>query len=742
MQSKKHNLLFMRYLSKIPIAALLLCGLPAIAQETLLPDSLSRQLQSVEVRSLRAAPKSPFAKTEISGKEIEQSDLGQELPYLLQMTPAAVVSSDAGGGIGHANLRIRGTDMTRINFTLNGIPINDAESQGAFFLNTPDLASSTTSIQVQRGIGSATNGAGAFGATVSIANAGVSDKATAEAQIGFGSFGTQRYTVQAGTGWMQDKFALDVRLSKILSDGYIQRSNSDLQSLQLNGAWRQNKRATLRFMILMGEQKSGQAWNGVPEDSLKTNRTYNELGLKGDGSYYDNQTDNYRQNYYQLFQDYRFSKHLSSSIGLFLTRGMGYYEEYRLQDKFSSYYLPNFIAGGDTFKRSDLIRQLWLDNYNYGGIFSLIYKKEKLEATFGGGLTQYEGQHYGQVKWAEYGFPNDYEWYYNDAFKRDANAYLKAQYTFSKLLLFGEAQVRNVHYRMNGFRKYPDLYPIVNYTFFNPRLGLTWLLQQTTQKEQKAYVSVAYAGHEPNRKDFEASPTQQPKPEYLTDLEAGYEIRQLKWSAGINAYWMQYKDQLVLTGEINDVGAYNRTNVPESYRAGLELMAAAKPFDWLLLNANATFSRNKINNFTEYLDDYDNGAQQTIEHGTTDIAFSPAVIAHAGATFMPFQQNRNLKNLSIGIWGSHVGRQFLDNTSSDDRSIAAYTLCDVKLRYAVSLRKVPELSFQLSLNNVFNRLYESNGFTYSYLEGGSVYTSNAYFPQAGFNWLLGVGIKL
>lgn len=731
----------MRYLFLAPVTAALFLSHPILAQETLIPDSLTRQLQTVEVRSLRAAPKSPYAKTELSQKEIENNNLGQELPFLLQMTPSAVSSSDAGAGIGHTNLSIRGTDMTRINFTLNGIPINDAESQGAFFLNTPDLASSAGSIQIQRGVGSATNGAGAFGATVSIANAGVSDKAGLSAHIGFGSFGTQRYTVQAATGWLQDKFAFDVRLSKIFSEGYIQRSASKLQSMQVAGAWRQSGKAGMRLMILMGDQKTGQAWNGVPEDSLSTNRTFNELGLKRDGTYYDNQTDNYRQNYYQLFQDYRFSSSLSANVGLFLTRGLGYYEEYRLGEKFASYYLPNFTAGGDTFKRTDLIRQLWLDNYNYGGVISFIYKKEKLETTLGGGLTQYEGLHYGKVKWAEYGFPSDYEWYHNDAFKRDINAYLKAQYALGQLLLFGEAQVRAVHYRMNGFRKYPDLYPVAGYTFFNPRLGLTYLLEETTQKEQKVYASLAYAGHEPNRKDFEAALTQQPKAEYLTDIEAGYEIRRLKWNAGVNGYFMQYKDQLVLTGQINDVGAYTRTNVPNSYRAGVELMASGRPNSWLALNANVAFSGNKIKDFTEYLDDYDLGDQAAVYHGTTDIAFSPSFVANAGVSFAPFQKEK-LKNLSIGILGKHVGRQFLDNTSNEARSIAAYTLCHVKLHYDVALPAVPELSFDLSLNNIFNRLYESNGFTYSYLEGGALHTSNAYFPQAGFNWLLGIGLKL
>lgn len=731
----------MRFL--FPTAALLVAGAAAQAQDArALPDSLSQQLQTVEVRSLRAAPKAPYAKTELSQKEIENNNLGQDLPYLLQALPSTVVSSDAGTGVGYTNMRIRGTDVTRINFTLNGIPINDAESQGVFFVNMPDMASSANSIQVQRGIGSATNGAGAFGATVSIANTAVSDKPSAAADLSLGSFGTRKYTVKAGTGWLHGKFALDARLSSITSEGYVRNSASDLQALQLAAAWRQSDKAMLRFMVLMGKEKTGQAWNGVPQDSLAANRRYNELGLKSDGSYYDNQTDNYRQNYFQLFQDYRFNPYLSANIGLFLTRGLGYYEEYRMQEKFSSYYLPNFIAGSDTFKRADLIRQLWLDNYNYGGVFSLLYKKEKLEATLGGGFSQYEGLHYGLVKWAEFGFPDNYEWYRNDAFKRDANVYLKTQYTLGRLLLFGEAQLRSVHYRMNGFRKNPELRPETDYAFFNPRLGLTYLLQQTAQKEQRLYASLAYAGHEPNRDDFEASPAQQPKAEYLTDVEAGYEIRQLKWSAGLNAYYMRYQDQLVLTGQINDVGAYNRSNVPLSYRTGIELMAAGKPFSWLQLSANATLSQNKIQDFTEFVDNYDEGGQQAIYHGTTDIAFSPAFLATAGATFSPFPHHRSFKNLSMGIWGRHVGRQYLDNTSNPERSLAAYTLCDVKLHYDVALPSVPQLSFNLSLNNIFNRWYESNGFTYSYLEGGKLYTANAYFPQAGFNWLLGIGIKL
>lgn len=715
----------------------LLVSAAAQAQDTL----KSQALQPVEVRSLRAGDNAPFAKSELSKQDLEKHNLGQDLPFLLQYTPSTVVTSDAGAGVGYTGLRIRGTDGTRINLTFNGIPVNDAESQGSFFINFPDIASSASSIQIQRGVGTSTNGAGAFGATMSISTLEQMQQAGAEGAFSIGSFNTQKYTVKAGTGLINSKFQFDVRLSKISSDGFVDRSASDLRSLQLLGGWKVSDKTSLRLMVLTGKEKTGQAWNGVPEDSLKTNRRFNELGLKSDGTYYNNQTDNYQQDYYQLFFDHRFSRHLTANVALFLTRGRGYYEEYRRGESFADYGLADFVSGTDTLTTTDMVRQLWLDNYFYGSIFSLLYEKGKTQLSFGGGYTRYEGDHYGFVKWAAYNVPSDHRWYMLDAHKNDLNLYAKAQHTLGKFVLFGDLQMRNVSYTLNGFRRNPDLRPSVYYNFFNPKMGLSYLLRQHSTQQQKLYASFAVANKEPNRDDFEATITELPKPERLYNLEAGYELRTLKANFGANAYYMHYQDQLVLTGKINDVGAYTRSNVPESYRLGLELMGALKPQRWLTLHANATFSENKIRSFTEFVDNYDMGGQDEVFHGTTDIAFSPAIVSAAGVVVAPFRHLKHGQHFEIELLNKYVSRQYLDNTANEARSINPYNINDLRLRYTIKAKGFREVGLLLALNNILDKRYETNGYTFSYIAGGRAATHNYYFPQAGINWQAGINLK-
>jgi iron complex outermembrane recepter protein len=710
-----------------------------------IPQKIPQQLDAVEVRSLRTDARSPFSKTNLSKKDIDVQNLGQDLPILLQMTPSAVSSSDAGAGVGYTALRVRGTDGTRINVTLNGVPVNDAESQGTYFVNLPDLASSTSSIQLQRGVGSSTNGGAAFGATMSISNMEQNDKAGGEINIGAGSFNTQKYTLRAGTGLLQNGWKFDVRLSKINSDGYIQRSASNLKAAQIIGSWQIQEQTKFRFQVLSGAEKTGQAWNGVPQDSLKTNRQYNELGQKADGSFYDNQTDNYMQTYYQAFLDHNFNKHWTGNIGLFLTRGKGYYEEYRLGEKLKSYGLPNFITtSGDTFKRADMVRQLWLDNYYYGGLYGLQYTKDKVQLNIGGSVSQYSGLHYGHVKWAEYGVPADHSWYRNDAMKNDFNQFVKLQYSANKkLTLYADAQLRLVSYFMNGFRKNPTLNPAVNYTFFNPKAGANYMLRDEHNHQQRLYASFAIANKEPNRNDFEASPISIPKHEQLYNIEAGYEIAKKKWTALANFYLMNYKNQLVLNGQINDVGAYTRINVDKSYRAGLELVATVQATKWMSVSGNMSFSQNKIKNFNEYIDDYDNGDQKLIAHSNTNIAFSPNIIAAADLGFKPFLHFRygGLRALELNLLTKHVGRQYLGNTSDKGRSIADYTLFDLRARYIWKVEEHSDIIFTFAVYNALNRLYENNGYNYNYISSGATTTSNYYYPQAGRYFLAGIGFR-
>lgn len=734
---------------KIIAFSMLSCSaFSSFAQETdstEIPQKIPQTLQPVEVRSLRAGARSPFSKTDLSQKDIDVQNLGQDLPILLQMTPSAVSSSDAGAGVGYTALRVRGTDGTRINVTLNGVPVNDAESQGTFFVNLPDLASSTSSIQLQRGVGSSTNGGAAFGATLSVSNMEQNDKAGGELNISGGSFNTQKYTLKAGTGLLNNGWKFDVRLSKISSDGYIQRSASDLKAAQFIASWQMTENTKFRFQMLTGSEKTGQAWNGVPQDSLSTNRRYNELGQKADGTFYNNQTDNYTQTYYQAFIDHNFSKNWTGNIGAFLTRGKGYYEEYRLGEKLKSYGLPDFItAAGDTFTKTDMARQLWLDNYYYGGLYGLQYLKNKVQLNIGGSVSQYTGLHYGFVKWAEYGVPIDHQWYQNDAMKNDFNQFVKLQYNASKKLsLYADAQLRVVSYFMNGFRKNPTLNPAETYTFFNPKAGANYMLQDERNKQQRIYASIAVANKEPNRNDFEASPTQAPKPERLLNVEAGYEVTRKNWTALANFYLMNYKDQLVLNGQVNDVGAYTRVNVDKSYRAGIEVSASVKAAKWFNLSGNMAFSQNKIKNFNEYIDDYDNGGQKEVAHSNTNIAFSPNFIAAADLGFKPFVHFRygNLRALEFNLLSKFVSRQYLDNTSDKARSISDYTLFDLRARYVWKIKEKSDLIFTFAVYNLLNRKYENNGYNYTYISGGATTVSNYYYPQAGTYFLAGIGFR-
>lgn len=523
-------------------------------------------LTPVEVRAVRASDISPFVKTDIGQREIEKANVGQDFPYLLQYTPSAVTTSDAGAGVGYTGLRVRGTDGTRINVTLNGVPVNDAESQGTFFVNFPDLLSSTSSVQLQRGVGTSTNGAGAFGATLSVDNLRGRDSAGLDLIAGYGSFDTRRFTLRAGTGETEAGLRFDVRASHIQSDGYIERSAARLQALQILGSWQISDKTALRALAMTGRERTGQAWNGVPGDSLTTNRRFNALGARGDGTYYGNQTDNYRQDYYQLFADHRFSKNLSGHVGIFLTRGRGFYEEYRIGEALAGYGRPDVVQDTTTISTTDLVRQLWLNNYFYGSVASLGWTKDKTALTLGGSIAQYLGRHYGIVKEARVGIPDGHRWYDLDAQKNDFNFYAKAQQGVGeKLLLFGDVQFRTVGYFMNGFRANPDLKPAVTYNFFNPKAGVSYFLQKTSAQRQKLYASVAVAHREPNRDDFEVSLVNLPKPERLTDFEGGWEWSARRATAGANVYYMRYKDQLVLTGAVNDVGAYTRVNVPRSY---------------------------------------------------------------------------------------------------------------------------------------------------------------------------------
>jgi iron complex outermembrane receptor protein len=710
--------------------AFLICFGSSVAALAQQKDTID--LEPVEVRAVRASATAPFAKTNLGKAQIQKQNLGQDLPFLLNQTPSIVVNSDAGNGVGYTGMRIRGTDATRINVTLNGIPYNDAESGGTYFVDLPDFASSVNSIQIQRGVGTSSNGAGAFGATVNFSTNEVNKNAYAEFNNSFGSFNTWKNTFKAGTGLLNDHFVTDVRLSSIRSDGYIDRASSELKSFYVSTAYLSNK-TDLRLNVFSGKEKTYQAWYGVSEADLKTNRTINYAGMERPGSPYDNETDNYKQDHYQLFFTQRFTPRLSFNTAVFLTKGKGYYEEYRANEAYSNYGIPDRIYADTVISQSDIIRQLWLDNDFYGDIFSLQYHAPKSVLTFGGAVTRYDGKHYGELIWASNGLPaNNYRWYDLDAKKKDLNVYAKWQQDLTNTFqFFTDLQYRKVDHDIYGFEHNPTLVSKNNYNFFNPKLGLSF-----HQNSWLAYTSYSIANKEPNRDDFEASPNNQPKPERLSDIELGVENKNNRRMFAANFYYMKYKDQLVLTGKINDVGAYTRTNIDNSYRLGVEMQGSVALAKWANIAANLTLSQNKIKNFNEFIDDYDNGGQKNKAYAETDIAFSPNVVGAATVTFTP------IRRLSIDLISKYVGQQYLDNTSNEQRKLNAYFTQDARVVYSFGHNWLKNVDLVFQVNNVLNKKYEPNGYTFSYYYNNELTTENYYFPMAGTNWMAGVNIKL
>ncbi|MEO8147899.1 MAG: TonB-dependent receptor [Bacteroidia bacterium] len=705
----------------------------------------------VAVSATKADANSAMTFTELNKDEIKKNNFGQDIPYLLQLQPSTVATSDAGTGVGYTGLRIRGSDASRINVTVNGIPLNDAESQQLYWVDMPDLASSTDNIQVQRGVGTSTNGAGAFGGSINITTDKTSVEPFGEVNLSGGSFNTFKRNFIAGTGLIKNKFAFEGRLSQITSNGYVDRATADMSSYFLTGTYFGRKNF-LRFNLISGKEKTYQAWNGVPESRINNDsagmmafidRNYldeeDAANLLNSGRIYnsftyDNQTDNYEQKHYQLFYSQQINNNVDANIALHLTHGEGYYEEYKKGADYNDYNMITPIINSDTIFSTDLIRRKWLNNDFYGTTFSLNYDtRKKLRATFGGAWNQYDGAHYGQVIWAQYAGDNkiNHEYYNDDALKSDFNIYAKATYNFTdKWIAFADVQYRNVNYKFQGFdadlKSVPERDVLI---FFNPKAGITF----KPDNKQTGYISFSVGNHEPSRDDYvNSSITSRPKAETLYDLESGYRYSDKNFTTGFNYYLMMYKNQLVLTGKINDVGEYTRTNIDNSFREGVEIDAAYHLLNYLQLKANATFSHAKIKLFNEYVDDYDNGGQQVIEHKDADIAFSPNLIANGIVSYQP------IKNLSADFIFQHVDNQYLDNTSNNSRILKAYSTCGLHFSYAINKsdeNKKPLIEFGLQVNNLLNEKYESNGYTYSYYYGGETTTENFYFPQAGTNFL-------
>jgi iron complex outermembrane receptor protein len=713
-------------------------------------------IQEVSVTGIRATPNTPTTHSEVSKKEIEASNYGQDLPYILNTLPSTVVTSDAGAGVGYTGIRIRGVDPSRTNVTINGIPVNDSESHGVYWVNMPDLASSIENIQVQRGVGTSTNGASAFGASINIKTDNIKREAYGVLDNSYGSFNTWKNTIKAGSGLINNKFTIDTRLSRVSSGGYINRAESDLKSYYVSGAW-VGKKSVLRATVFSGKEKTYQAWYGTPQSVVNGNkdsinayadRNYiygsdRERLLKSGRTYnyytYDNEVDNYQQDHYQLHFNHRFLKTLKLTSALHYTRGQGYYEQFKAGEDFSDYGFEPIILSNDTISQTDVIRRRWLDNHFYGGVFSLSHDKGPISVVFGGGINQYIGGHYGEVIWAEFASNSNIRdrYYDNEAIKNEAHSYLKGTYKLGKLTLFGDIQYRHIDYSFLGKAgingEIQDVNQNISFDFINPKAGLMY----DFNARNNAYFSAAVANREPVRKDFtESTPDSRPEVENLINMELGYRYKGQKLMVNANGYYMHYNNQLVLTGQINDVGDYTRTNVDKSYRAGIELETGYRIIKKLSITGTLTLSANKITKFNEYVDNYDTGIQTVYEHKNTDLSFSPNIIASAGLKYEP------LKNLDISFIGKHVGDQFLDNTSTDTRKLNAYTTFNLQMSYTIKDVLFKEITFGVLVNNVFNELYENNGYTWGYIYGGKRTVENFYYPQAGRNFMARVVIKL
>jgi iron complex outermembrane receptor protein len=718
------------------VVAVLLSGIVKMKAED--TDSVKVvNLNEVVVSGIGAKKETPVAFQNLNSGQLNGNNTGQSLPYLFSLTPSVIVTSDGGNGVGYASFRVRGTDANRINVAVDGVPVNDSESHTVFWVNMPDFASSVENIQIQRGAGTSTNGAAAFGATVAMETQRPQLKPYSEITSSAGSYRTFSNTFKGGTGLLYDRFVFDARYSNVQTDGYIDRAKVDMSSYYASAAY-YHRKTMLKFQTFGSAEVSYQAWNGVDSLTLATNRRYNNCGEykeNGEVKFYDNQTDNYWQHHYHLLGNYLFSNELNLNVTLHYTDGKGYYEDYKGSAKYAAYKLPDYIdAEGNTQKKSDLVRRKWLRNDFYGGIFRLNYVKDHINTTLGASINNYAGDHFGRVMWVKTAHllpkPN-YEYYRNRGEKLDYNAFVKASYNFAtSFSAYIDLQYRGIDYTIKGSDdKAGDNVNVDKvFSFFNPKAGLSY-----NKNGNSAYISYAVAHREPNRDNFtENGPSAQPTFETLYDYEAGYNYTGTVFSAGVNLYYMNYDNQLILNGKISEIGEALTSNIKDSYRAGIEWSVGAKILSSLSWKANLTLSRNKINNYTEYIETYDddwNYIRETENYlGTTNIAFSPDIV---GNSVLAFDKN----GFSAALSFVYVGRQYLDNTSEKLRSLDPYFVTDLRVGYVIQPKFVKEMGFDFSVRNLLNEMYESNGWTYTYLLGNERVNESGYFAQAGINFM-------
>lgn len=715
------------------------------------PLSDSAVLTPVVIQATRAGSNSSVPHTNIKAEAISRSYQAQDIPFLLSGVPSLIETSDAGAGVGYTGLRIRGSDPTRVNVTINGVPLNDAESQAVYWVNLPDLAASAKEIQVQRGVGSSTNGAGAFGATVNLDLSGVTQEPEAALVNSVGSYGLRKHSLSLNSGlFAQKRLSFSARLSQIQSEGYVDRASAELRSTHISASYIGSKQS-LQGHLLWGREKTYQAWYGLPAQYYDAGilRTHNVAGTERPGAPHPNEIDHYTQRHHLLHYRRQLRRQVMLQLNGHYTRGYGYYEQYKARQEFSAYRLPHSAAGDSI---GDLIRRRWLDNHFYGITWAMIAPVRAHKLTLGGAVSRYTGRHFGTTIWTQYYAPETpVEYYSNNARKDDANLFIQwGKKIGHRLNLDVDLQYRQVWYHFLGYNIVGEnVTQTATLPFFNPKAGFQYALN--SRFNWTFFAGMAH--REPNRDDYtQSSPDSRPKAERLYNIENAIKVRGRHWQAQVNGFGMYYRDQLVLDGRINDVGAYIRTNVPKSYRAGVEIEGRYRPTTQWEWNANMTFSRNKVVEWTEYRDNWDTGAQASYTWKQTDLAFSPNFLGRIEITrYWGAHQPFSL------TWASKwVGKQYLDNTGSAFTQLNAYNFSDLRVNYAHSWKHL-SLQCIASVNNITNTRYASNGWIYRFQsagydprpedlyarkESGDDYHLAGYFPQAGRNYMMTVKISL
>ena len=693
-----------------------------IASPFYLAQNAQDSVKIKEIESVNFTKRLPVSKEIINvARDLDQKNLGQDLPILLKNQTSVISTSDAGNGVGYTGLRIRGAGGTSINVMLNGIPYNDSESQATFFVNVADLTSSASQIVIQRGVGTSSNGVSAFGASVNVITKNPANEFYFKTDNSYGSFNTYKYSAEIGSGKLwRDRLSLMGRYTKIHSDGYIDRAFSDLNSYNFSALFEENN-TKIRLLAFGGKEKTYQAWNGITKKNWETNPKYNTSGAIYDANwenivgFYDNETDNYRQNHYQLLWEQNLSNHWNLETTFHYTKGKGFYENYKQDAKFSKYNLQNLIIDNQTITRTDFIRKKWLDNDFYGAVSTLYGKFENLDLNFGVVANKYEGRHFGNVSGVFYPSIFEHEYYRNFSTKNELAGFAKAIVTVNRFEFFGDLQLRNIDYetkiQQQGDDEGVDL--AKNWLFFNPKVGLNYKLNSG-----KLFLSYAHAHREPNRNDLFSNPETQA--EKLHDFEAGIEKSFGDISFTTNLYFMNYANQLVLNGEINNIGEFIRVNSGKSYRMGIEVGALAKLSEKWNISGNTTFSKNENKDFKQ---ENSTGIDYL---GNTPISFSPNIIANLLLNFSP------TKNFSLNIQNQYVGNQYLDNTNNENLKLEDYFLADFNAKYTLQLKRT-EVDFKFLLNNIFNKKYVNNGY---------VDENPFYFSQAGTNFMFGVSLRL